>query len=193
MKGAENRMSTTILTRLPAGTWNLDAVHSRVGFEVHYLAGTFKGEFHEIGAELTVDGDEASLEGTAKVASVDVKDENLAAHLQSPDFFDAERYPELRFAARDIRLDGDGNVAVDGELTIKGVTKPVGVTGTVTAPLQDAYGNDRIGLELATTVDRTDFGVSWNQPLPSGDPALAREVTILADLQFVKPGGESIE
>jgi len=191
MKGAENRMSTTTLTIAPAGTWSLDPIHSRVDFEVSYLAGTFKGEFHEIGAELTVDGERASLEGTAKVGSVDVKDENLSAHLQSPDFFDAERHPELRFAAEDIRLDGDGRVSVDGELTIKGVTRPVQVTGTVTAPIADAYGNDRIGLNLTTSVDRTEFGVDWNQPLPSGDPALANDVTILAELQFVKPGGET--
>ncbi len=121
-------MSTPILTVAPTGTWNLDPVHSRVDFEVRYLAGTFKGEFREIGAELTVDGARASLVGTAKVASVDVKDENLSAHLQSPDFFDAERHPELRFA-QDIRLDGDGKVSVDGELMIKGVTKRVAVTG----------------------------------------------------------------
>jgi polyisoprenoid-binding protein YceI len=191
MKGAEDRMSTTTLTIAPAGTWSLDPVHSRVDFEVSYLAGTFKGEFHELGAELSVGGERASLEGTAKVASVDVKDENLAAHLQSPDFFDAERYPELRFTAEDIRLDGDGNVSVAGELTIKGVTRPVEVTGAVTSPIVDAYGNDRIGLNLRTGVDRTDFGVDWNQPLPSGDPALANDVTILAELQFVKPGGET--
>jgi polyisoprenoid-binding protein YceI len=184
-------MSTTTLTIAPAGTWSLDPIHSRVDFQVSYLAGMFKGEFHEIGAEFTVDGERASLEGTAKVASVDVKDENLSAHLQSPDFFDAERYPELRFAAEDIRLDGDGKVSVDGALTIKGVTKPVAVTGTVTAPMADAYGNDRIGLNLTTSVDRTEFGVDWNQPLPSGDPALANDVTILAELQFVKPGGET--
>jgi polyisoprenoid-binding protein YceI len=189
MKGAEYRMSTTILTIAPAGVWSLDPVHSRVDFEVSYLAGTFKGEFHDVGAELSVDADRASLEGTAKVASVDVKDENLAAHLQSPDFFDAERHPELRFAAENIRLDGDGKVSVDGELTIKGVTRPVVVTGTVTAPIEDAYNNDRVGLNLKTSVDRTQFGVDWNQPLPSGDPALANDVTILAELQFVKPGG----
>jgi polyisoprenoid-binding protein YceI len=184
-------MSSTILTIAPAGTWSLDPVHSRVDFEVSYLAGTFKGEFHEIGAELTVEGERASLEGTANVASVDVKDGNLSAHLQSPDFFDAERHPELRFAAQDIRLDGDGKVSVDGELTIKGVTKRVAVTGTVTAPIADPYGNDRFGLNLTTKIDRTDFGVDWNNPLPSGDPALANDVTILAELQFVKAGGES--
>jgi polyisoprenoid-binding protein YceI len=191
MKGAEDRMSTTTLTIAPAGTWSLDPVHSRVDFEVSYLAGTFKGEFHEIAAELTVDGERASLEGAAKVASVDVKDENLAAHLQSPDFFDAERHPELRFTADDIRLEGDGNVSVDGELTIKGVTRPVRVTGTVTNPIADYTGNERIGLTLRTSVDRTQFGVDWNQPLSSGDPALANDVTILAELQFVNAGGDT--
>ena len=184
-------MSATTLTIAPAGTWSLDPVHSSVDFEVSYLAGTFKGGFGEIGADLSVDADRATLEGTAKVASVDVKDENLSAHLQSPEFFDIEQYPELRFTAEDIRLDGDGKVSVAGELTIKGVTKPVAVTGTVTAPIVDPYGNERIGLNLTTKIDRTDFGVSWNNPLPNGDPSLANDVTILAELQFVKPGGET--
>jgi polyisoprenoid-binding protein YceI len=186
-------MSIAILTVAPGGTWNLDPVHSRVDFELSYLAGTFKGEFDEIGAELLVDGSRASLEGMARVASVDVKDENLSAHLQSPDFFDVERHPELHFAAQEIRLDGDGKVSVDGELMIKGVTKRVAVTGTVTAPIADPYGNERIGLNLTTKIDRTDFGVDWNNPLPSCEPSLANDVTILAELQFVKPGGETSE
>src|SRR5436305_12401847 len=100
----QQTMSTPILPVAPPGTWNLDPVHSRVDFEVPYLAGTFKGEFHEIGAELTVDGERASLKGTAKVASVDVRDENLSAHLQSPAFVDAERHSELHFVAQVIRL-----------------------------------------------------------------------------------------
>jgi polyisoprenoid-binding protein YceI len=186
-------MSTTTSTIAPAGTWSLDPIHSRVGFDVSYLAGTFRGEFRDIAAELAVDGEHASLDGTAKVASVDVKDENLSAHLQAPDFFDAERYPELRFTARDVRLESEGRVTVDGELTIRGVTKPVTVTGTVTAPMADAYGNDRIGLDLTTTVDRTEFGVNWNQPLPNGEPSLANDVTLVAGLQFVKPGGETTQ
>jgi polyisoprenoid-binding protein YceI len=190
-KGAINAMNSTILTIAPAGTWSLDPVHSSVDFEVSYLAGTFKGGFDEIGAELTVDGERARLAGSAKVASVDVKDENFAAHLQSPDFFDAERYPELRFSAEEIRLDGDGQVSVAGELTIKGVSQPVTVSGTVTTPMVDPYGNERIGLNLSTKIDRTEFGVDWNNPLPSGEPSLANEVTILAELQFVKPGDET--
>jgi polyisoprenoid-binding protein YceI len=180
-------MSTTeTLTIAPAGTWTLDPVHSRVDFEVAYQAGTFKGEFTETAAELTVDGEHASLEGTAQVTSVDVKDENQSAHLQSPEFFDAERYPELRFAATDIRLEGDGKVSVNGEITIKGVTKPVQVTGSVKEPMVDSFGTERIGLELEAAVDRTDFGLNWNMPLPSGGQALGNDVKIVAELQFVK-------
>ena len=178
-------MSTIETTSAPAGTWALDPVHSTVGFEVAYLAGTFKGQFRDVEGQLHVGDAGASLEGRARVASVDVKDENLAAHLQSPDFFDAENHPELRFSAEDIAIDG-GTVTVDGEITIKGVTKPVVVTGTVAEPLTDPYGNERIGLAVATTVDRTEFGVSWNNPLPGGKPALANEVRILGELAFVK-------
>jgi polyisoprenoid-binding protein YceI len=179
-------MSTTqTLTIAPAGTWRLDPVHSSVGFEVDYLAGTFKGDFRDVEATLGVDDEAARLEGSAKVASVDVKDENLAAHLQSPDFFDAERHPELRFTAHDIGLEGDA-VDVRGEITIKGVTKPIALGGTVAAPLADPYGNERFGIALATTVDRTEFGLNWNMPLPTGQPALSNEVRIVGDLQFVK-------
>jgi polyisoprenoid-binding protein YceI len=179
-------MSTTeTVTSAPAGTWRLDPVHSSVAFEVDYLAGTFKGTFRDVEATLAVDGDSARVGGTAKVASVDVKDENLAAHLQSPEFFDAERYPELRFTGEDVRLDGE-TVVAEGEITIKGVTKPVAVAGTVTAPLADPYGRERIGLKVTGTVDRTDFGLNWNTPLPTGEPALASEVRIVGELFFVK-------
>jgi polyisoprenoid-binding protein YceI len=167
------------------GTWQLDPVHSTVGFEVPYLAGTFKGSFREISGRISVDGEHADLEGTARVSSVDVKDETLAAHLQSPDFFDAERHPELRFSADDVRI-ADGRVTGRGLITIKGVTLPVDVDGTAAAPMADPYGMNRIGLTLTATVDRTNFGVSWNNPLPSGEPALANDVSIVAELQFVK-------
>jgi polyisoprenoid-binding protein YceI len=177
-------MSTTA-TPTFTGTWQLDPVHSTVGFEVDYMAGTFKGEFHDIGAQLVVDGDHARLAGNAKVASIDVKDENLSAHLQSPDFFDAEAHPELGFTAEDVDI-SENDVSARGEIAIKGVTRPVEVTGTATAPLVDPYGNDRIGLRLTAAVDRTEFGVSWNNPLPSGEPALANDVRIVTDLQFVR-------
>jgi polyisoprenoid-binding protein YceI len=178
-------MSTIESTIASAGTWALDPVHSTVGFEIAYLAGTFKGHFRDVAAQLDVGENGARLAGSARVASVDVKDENLAAHLQSPDFFDAENHPELQFAAADIAID-DGTVTVEGEITIKGVTKPTIVTGTVAGPLTDPYGRERIGLAVSTTVDRTDFGVSWNTPLPDGKQALADKVRILGELAFVR-------
>ena len=179
-------MSTAeILTAAPAGTWQLDPVHSTVGFEIDYLGGTFKGQFREVEAKLAVGESTSSLEGIAKVASVDVKDENLTAHLQSPDFFDAEQHPELRFTAEQIDLDGD-TITAPGELTMKGVTKPVTVSGAILPPTTDAYGNERIGLRVSPKVDRTDFGISWNTPLPTGRKALSDEVTIVGELFFVK-------
>jgi polyisoprenoid-binding protein YceI len=180
-------MSTTTEIRhtLPTGTWQLDPVHSSIGFEIEYMAGAFRGQFRDVEATLAVDGDASSLTGAAKVASVDVKDENLAAHLASPEFFDVERYPELRFVSTDVTGGGE-DLTVRGEITIKGVTKPVELTGRATAPLTDAYGRERIGLTLSTALDRTVFGLSWNLPLPSGEPALSDEVTLVAELYFVQ-------
>ena len=178
-------MSTTETTTL-TGTWNLDTVHSIVGFEVGYMVGTFKGRFHEVSATLAVDEDgRATLQGAANVASVDVQNPDLTAHLLSPDFFDAERFPELRFTAEDISLEDD-RITADGEITIKGITKPVTITGTVTTPISDPWGSQRLGVTVTATVDRTDFGIDWNNPLPTGDLALASDVTIVAELQFVQ-------
>ena len=177
--------NTQTVTIAPAGTWGLDAVHSAVGFEVEYLGGTFKGTFDEIDATLVVGDDSVSLEGSAKVASVNVKDENLAGHLQSPDFFDAERYPQLSFEAREISRSGD-ELTIAGELTLKGHTEAVEIKGHVNDPAPDPYGGERFGLQLETTVDRTKFGINWNNPLPSGDASLANDVTIIVDLQLSK-------
>ena len=172
--------TSEIRQALPTGTWHLDPVHSSIGFEVPYMGGTFRGQFREVEATIADGG----VTGSAKVASVDVKDENLAAHLQSPEFFDVERYPELRFASTEI--EGGEELAIRGEITIKGVTEPVELTGRATEPLTDAYGRERFGLTLETTVDRTAFGLSWNLPLPNGEPALSNEVTLVAELFFVK-------
>jgi polyisoprenoid-binding protein YceI len=178
--------TTETLTEAPVGTWTLDPVHSTVGFEVKYLVGTFRGQFRDFDGKLVVGPDgRAALEGSARVASVDVKDEQLAGHLQTPDFFDAERFPELAFRADGIDL-GSGEIRAQGAITIKGVTKPVEFTGTITPPAPDPYGRERIGAVLTATVDRTEFGVSWNTPLPNGDQALANEVTINAELFFIK-------
>jgi polyisoprenoid-binding protein YceI len=183
MKGRRS-MSTAAntTTAIPTGTWNLDTVHSSIGFAVKYAgAGTFRGTFDEFDAKL-VDG---RLEGVAKVASVRVDDPNLAGHLQSPDFFDAEQYPELRFVSKTIERDGD-NVSIEGDLTLRGVTHPVEITGTVTGPLADAYGRQRVAFDLETTVNRHDYGIIWNTPLPDGSQALGDDVTITATLAFLQ-------
>jgi polyisoprenoid-binding protein YceI len=166
---------------LPTGTWSADVVHSTVGFAVAYLAGSFQGTFSEFEARLS----HGALSGSAEVGSVEVKDPNLTTHLQSPDFFDAERFPRLSFEANEISRSGD-DLTIDGELTLKGRTEPVEIRGHVNDPAPDPYGGERFGLQLETTVDRTKFGLNWNNPLPSGDPALADQVTITVDLQLVR-------
>jgi polyisoprenoid-binding protein YceI len=168
-------------TALPTGTWVLDPVHSTIGFELPYLAGTFRGHFTDVDAKLTAD----SLTGSARVASVDVKDENLAAHLQSPEFFDVERHPELTFASDLIELSGD-QLNVHGEITIRGTTKPVELVGTIAGPITDGFGRERVNVQLETTVDRTQFGLNWNMPLPNGQPALQHVVKLVAELYFVQ-------
>ena len=179
-------MSTTQdVTEVPTGTWSLDPVHSDVGFRVTYSgAGTFRGSFAEIDASLA----EGRLEGIAKVASVRVDDPNLQGHLQSPDFFDAERNPELRFTSTSIDREGD-NVTIAGELTLRGETKPVTISGSVVGPTPDAYGNQRVAFDVETTVDRRDFGIDWNMDLPTGDPALGNGVKITANIALVQAQG----
>ena len=174
-------MSTTETQAVPTGTWTVDKVHSDVAFAVDYMAGTFSGSFNDFDAEVT----DGVLKGSAKVASVNVKDPNLEQHLQAPDFFDTERYPELKFESKSIDRDGN-NVKIDGEITIKGHTEPVEITGVVTDPIDDPYGGTRFGLKAEAKVDRDKFGVSWNNPLPNGEPALSNEVTITVDLQLSK-------
>ena len=175
-------MSTTVTTQestIPAvGAWHADPVHSSVGFAVKYLGvATFSGELKVFEASL-VDG---VLTGKAQITSVEVKDENLKTHLQSPEFFDAERHPEITFSGS---ADAEGRF--EGELTIKGITKPVTLEGTITGPVTDPYGNERYGLALITVIDRTEFGLDWNAPLPGGGFALANDVTVTADLSLVK-------
>ena len=180
--------NTILETRsaLPTGTWKLDPVHSHIGFAVPYGVGTFRGTFAGVEAKFQADGDgRATLTGSAPVTGVRVQDENLAAHLQSPDFFDRERAPEITFTSTEVERTGDA-VTIAGNLQIKGTTLPVKATGTVTDPAEDAHGRTRFGLTLETAVDRTQFGLNWNMELPSGDPALANDVTISAELFFVR-------
>jgi polyisoprenoid-binding protein YceI len=181
-------MSTIESTKqfAPAGTWAADPVHSNVSFEIVYSGvNTFRGSFTDFQATLA-GGETPTLEGSAKVASIDVKDEQLNGHLQTPDFFDAERNPEISFKATELRRSEDGTVTGSGELTLKGVTAPVQLTGKISEPATDPFGRERIGLALETEIDRTKYGVSWNAPNQSGGDYLANDVKLIAELAFVK-------
>ena len=150
---------------------------------------TFRGGFRDFSATLA-GGEEPTLEGSARVASVDVKDENLNAHLQTPDFFDAQRFPEIAFRATELRRLEDNRVEGSGELTIKGVTQPIELTGAIApAPVTDPMGREWLSLHLETTIDRTAFGVSWNAPNQSGGDYLANDVKLLVELALVRQEG----
>jgi polyisoprenoid-binding protein YceI len=176
-------MSTLTETHetLPTGIWREDSSHSHVGFEIGYAGGTFRGSFSPFQAKL----EDGVLVGEARADSVHVLDENLNAHLLAPDFFDAERTPLLGFQSTEIRRAGN-DVAIAGELAIKGVSVPVELTGTIGELLP--YGQDaqRFPLHLETTVDRRAFGIDWQMELPNGEPALAYDVKLSADLYLVQ-------
>jgi polyisoprenoid-binding protein YceI len=175
-------MTTTIEQghAVPTGTWTADTVHSSLSFEVPYAVATFNGEATDFAVRL----EDGALGGSARIESLTVKDEALRAHLLSPEFFDAERHPEVTFASSAIRRDGE-EVEIDGTLTMKGTTRPVTLHGTITGPAVDHFGAMRLGLALRTVVDRTEFGMRWNMPLPTGEPALSNDVTLKADLTLV--------
>lgn len=166
--------------KLPTGTWKADTVHSSVAFEVPYAVATFSGEVPEFEASL----ENGTLSGVAQITSLNLKDENFQAHLLSPEFFDAERHPEVRFEGSNVTRDGD-KVTIDGEVTIKGITKPATLQGTIVGPAIDHFGANRVGFKLETTIDRTEYDMKWNMPLPNGEPALSNQVTLKADLTLV--------
>ena len=174
-------MSATTTNERLAGQWRFAAVHSAAEFSVKYVVAKFRGSFGDLDASL----DDGVLSGSAKVASISVKDPNLLPHLQSPDFFDAESHPEIKFRSTNIDIQGD-NVELDGELEIKGNTRPIHATGTVEGPVDDPMGNTRLGFTLETKIDRTEFGLNWNAELPKGGKALADEVVLTVELEFHK-------
>jgi polyisoprenoid-binding protein YceI len=186
IQGSKHLSAIAIATAIPAGTYTDDGVHSSAGFAVKHMLSTFRGSFGRVNAELTADEDgRARLVGTVPVESVIVKDENLAAHLQSPEFFDAEQYPEIRFESIEIALDGPV-ATLTGDLTIKGHTERVTAQGSLVGPVEDPFGATRIGLRFETVVDRTRFGLNWNAPLPKGGFMLADDVTLSVDLELRK-------
>jgi len=166
---------------VPAGTWQADPVHSQVDFAVKHLGiSTVRGTFADFSATL-VGGEAPRLSGSIRLDSVSTGEADRDAHLTSPDFFDTARYPEARFTATFVSPE-----RVVGELTLRGVTKEIEFEASFTSPGGDPYGNERIGIELTGVIDRTDYGVSFNAPLPTGGLLLGEDVKLLVSLSFVK-------
>jgi polyisoprenoid-binding protein YceI len=185
-------MSATEITAgpstFPAGTYRLDPVHSTASFAVkHMVVATFRGRFEDFDATLKVDDSgNASISGTVRVGSIEVKDENLRAHLGSPEFFDLERFPEIRFESDQIEIGQGGELKLAGALTIKDQTHRVESTGTISGPAVTLGDVVKVGLTLETVIDRTQYGLNWNAPLPRGGFALADEVKLTAELELAR-------
>jgi polyisoprenoid-binding protein YceI len=170
---------------IPTGTWRSDPVHSHAGFSVKHVVGTFRGHFNEFAATLTDESGDPNLSGRAPVTSVQVKEENLYGHLLSPEFFDAEKHPEISFESNGITVEAD-QLVIDGELTIKGITNAVVARGEISGPAPGPADSERLGLDVEAKVDRHDYGLDWQMDLPGGGKALGDEVTLTVHLELIK-------
>lgn len=177
----------TATESLLTGTYVADPVHSSFGFGVRYQGvSLFKGTLGEVEAKLS----DSRLEGQAKVESISITTPDaFRQHVLSVEFFDAENHPEVSFTSSDLDLREDGTATVRGELTIKGIARPVEATGTWTAPEPDAFGNNRGHLKLEAVIDRTEWDMNWNLDLPSGGKALSNEVILTVELSLIKQDG----
>jgi polyisoprenoid-binding protein YceI len=175
----------TVKQEIPAGAWSVDPVHSSIGFSVvHNGVTAFRSGFGSYEARLT-GGERPRLEGTVDVAGIEIGEEQLKGHLLSPDFFDAERHPQLRFESSELDVAEDGSLRLRGELEIRGEKREVEASGRFAQLGADLGGSARVGLSLAATVDRRDFGLDWNADLPGGGQALDYEVSIAVELELV--------
>ena len=173
---------------VPPGVWATDALHSSVRFEVgHMGVSMFSAGFTDVDARLLSGPRGIELRGRVGVASFDVHDDAMRRHVMAPDFLDVERYPELTFQSTGIRVNGSG-LSVTGELTIKGTTRRIEAIGSLSGPIVDPYGNDRIALSLETAIDRTEFGLDYQVSLPNGASALGNEVKLAVVLELVREG-----
>jgi polyisoprenoid-binding protein YceI len=174
-----------------SGTYNADPVHSSVAFAVrHSGVYRFRGSFADVAATLRADGAAPALEGSARVESISiVAPPPFRASVLGPDFLDADRHPDITFRSTDVRLAGDGRAEVDGELTLKGITRPVTATGRYAGPRPDAFSGEVAGLELHTSFDRRDFGMHWQMELPGGGDVVGWDVELDIELRLV-PGDD---
>lgn len=175
-------MSTTSIQQVPAGTYDVDPVHSTFGFTViHNAVSKFRGHFEQVDAKL----EDGVLVGTVQVESVKTAIPDLKGHLLSPEFFNASETPTIDFRSSDIRVADDGSVEVDGELTMRGLTKPVTAKGSFASGV-GMRGSEVVGFDLETTVDRREYGLDWQAQLPRGGDVLAWDVTLEVHLELVK-------
>jgi polyisoprenoid-binding protein YceI len=175
-------MSATTIERIPTGTYNLDPVHSTFGFAVkHNGVSTFRGQFEHVKAKL----EDGVLTGTAQVESVKTAIPDLKQHLLAPDFFNAAETRTIEFRSTEVRIAGGGEVEVDGELMIRGVTKPVTARGTV-AYGQNLMSAEVVGFDLEAKLDRREYGLNWQAELPSGGDALGWDVSLEVHLELLK-------
>ena len=179
-------MSATAISTIPAGTYAGDPIHSTFGFQVrHQGIQLFRGSFDDVAVTAASDGESLSVEGSAKVESIQVRLADLKGHLLSDDFFAADKHPEIAFRSTAVRQTGE-EIEVEGDLTIKGVTNHVSAKGTLTGPVTGLAGAPVVGLALETVVDRTQYGLTWNADLPSGGKVLANDVKIVIEAELVK-------
>jgi polyisoprenoid-binding protein YceI len=178
------------MVRVPAGTWRVDPAHSSAAFEVrHMMIATVRGRFREFDGILEAAEDDPSnsrAQGSARTASIDTGNEERDAHLRSPEFFDAERYPEITFASTRIAHVEGGLYRVTGDLTIKDITREVEMTATVEGAGEDPWGNERVGVAVRGAIDRTEFGLTWQQRLASGGLLVGEEVQVMIDISAVR-------
>lgn len=169
-------------------TWSLDASHSNVEFAVkHLMIAKVKGRFSQVAGALTADLDDPSnfsLDVTVDVASIDTRQEQRDAHLRSPDFFDAEKWPTMRFVGKRVEDRSGDDFRLVGDLTIRDVTREVTLDVTNEGTVTDPWGNARIGFSARGKLDRTDFGLTWNQALEAGGFVVSDEIRISVDAEF---------
>ena len=169
------------------GSWSVDPAYSTIEFRVKYMMiQTVRGRFRDFEGAI-VAGDEPSVSGSIRVASLETLNEERDAHLRSPDFFDAERYPEISFRSDGMHFIGDDSrFAVAGELTIKGVTRPITLDGELYGTVVDADGSERMALALRGQLDRSDYGLVWNRVLETGSVLVGDTVDLRLDVAAVR-------
>jgi polyisoprenoid-binding protein YceI len=181
-------LTADAVTGYKAGTWKLDPTHSDITFSVRHLAiSKVKGKFEEfdVTAVTTDDPHATTVSATIEISSVNTNQKDRDNHLRTSDFFEADKHPQMTFVSTSFEPEDGGDFVLKGDLTLKGVTKPVTLKGEFGGIITDGYGQTKAGVEASTKINRHDFGVSWNMALEAGGLTLGDDVTINFDLQLV--------